>query len=92
MAVATIASYTATDLNKAGGRVLDDAGRGPVAISRRGAEYVLLRREEFERMLLDAREDRPRSLADLLRGYDAPAVKAATRDFLDDAPAGREIL
>jgi hypothetical protein len=90
--LSTVATYTATDLNKAGGKVLDDAGRGPVEITRRDTRYVLLRRETLDAMLRDAREDRPASLDDLLREYEPEKVKSLTRGFLDDAPAGRERL
>jgi len=85
-----VASYTATDLNKAAGRVLDDASRGMVEIKRRGIEYVILRRNRLDELLGDAREDRPRSLSDLLRGYDAQKVKSLTQEFLNAPPAGKE--
>ena len=43
-------------------------------------------------MLEDARDDPPKSLEDLLRGYDADKIKRLTREFLDDAPAGQELI
>jgi molybdopterin-guanine dinucleotide biosynthesis protein len=89
---AFVATYTATDLNKAGGRVLDDAGRGTVRIRRRGTNFVLLREEQFTRLLAAAHDGRPQSLEDLLRDYDPDKVKSLTRGFLDDAPAGKELL
>ncbi|MEJ0018605.1 MAG: hypothetical protein WDN25_19015 [Acetobacteraceae bacterium] len=87
-----VATYTATDLNKSGGKVLDDAGDGAVRIKRRGTSYVLMREETLARMLEAAREGRPQSLQDLLRDYDAVKVKSLTREFLDDAPVGKERL
>ncbi|HEY2621672.1 MAG TPA: hypothetical protein VGI78_30350 [Acetobacteraceae bacterium] len=86
-----VATYTATDLNKAGGKVLDDAATG-VRIRRRGTSYVLMREEHFSRLLAGAREGRPQSLEDLLRGYDAGKVKSLTRDFLDAPTLGKERL
>ena len=85
-----VATYTATDLNKAGGKVLDDAATGAVRIRRRGTSYVLMREEHFSRLLARARERQPQSLEDLLRGYDAGKVKSLTRDFLDAPAAGKE--
>ena len=87
-----VATYTATDLNKAGGKVLDDAGHGTVRIRRRGTSYVLMREETLDSLLTAARDGRPQSLEDLVRGYDAGKVKSLTRGFLDDAPAGKERL
>jgi len=85
-----VATYTATDLNKAGGKVLDDAAIGAVRIRRRGTNYVLMREEHFSRLLAGAREGQPQSLEDLLRGYDAGKVKSLTRDFLDAPAVGKE--
>ena len=85
-----VATYTATDLNKSAGRVLDDASRGMVEIKRRGATYVMLRSDRLDQLLRDARQDRPRDLADLLDGYDAEKIKSVTSDFLNASPAGKE--
>ena len=87
-----VATYTATDLNKAGGKVLDDAGRGAVRIRRRGTSYVLMREETLDGLLAAARDGRPQSLEDLVRDYDGGKVKALTRGFLDDRPHGKERL
>ena len=89
---AFVATYTATDLNKTGGKVLDDAASGTVRIKRRGTSYVLMREEHLARLLAAARDGRPQSLAELLRDYDADKVKSLTRPFLDDPPAGKEHL
>lgn len=89
---AVVATYTATDLNKAGGKVLDDAATGAVRIRRRGTSYVLMREEQFSRLLAGAREGRPQSLEDLLRDYDARKVKSLTRHFLEAPPVGKERL
>jgi hypothetical protein len=87
-----VATYTATDLNKSGGKVLDDAGRGTVRIRRRGNSYVLMREDTLDGLLAAARDGRPQSLADLVRGYNAGKVKSLTRGFLDDEPVGKEQL
>jgi hypothetical protein len=87
-----IATYTATDLNKAGGKVLDDAGRGTVRIRRRGTSYVLMREDTLDGLLVAARDGRPQSLEDLVRDYDAGKVKSLTHGFLDDTPIGKERL
>jgi len=87
-----VATYTATDLNKAGGKVLDDAGRGTVRIKRRGTSFVAMREEMLDSLLVTARDGRPQSLEDLVRGYDAGKVKSLTRGFLDDTPHGKERL
>jgi hypothetical protein len=87
-----VATYTATDLNKAAGKVLDDAGHGTVRIKRRGTSYLLMREETLDGLLAAARDGRPQSLEDLVRGYDAAKVKSLTRGFLTDTPAGKERL
>jgi len=87
-----VATYTAADLNKAGSTVLDDAGHGAVRIRRRGTSYVLIREEALYGLPAAARDGRPQSLEDLLRGYDAGKVKSLTRGLLDDAPVGKERL
>jgi hypothetical protein len=85
-----VATYTATDLNKAGGKVLDDAAQGTVRIKRRGTRYLLMREETLDGLLAAARDGRPQSLEDLVRGYDAGKVKSLTRGFLTDTPTGKE--
>jgi len=87
-----VATYTATDLNKAGGKVLDDAGHGSVRITRRGTSFVLMREDALDSLLTAARDGRPQSLEDLVRGYDLGKVKSLTRLFLEDPPVGKERL
>ena len=87
-----VATYTATDLNKAGGKVLDDAGNGSVRITRRGTSFVLMREDALDSLLTAARDGRPQSLEDLVRGYDLGKVKSLTRLFLEDPPVGKERL
>jgi hypothetical protein len=84
------ASFSATDLNKSGGKLLDAALRGAVRITRRDQCFVLMREEALGELIEDARDDRPKSLHDLLRDYDAEKLKKLTRGFLDDAPKGKE--
>jgi hypothetical protein len=83
-------TFSATDLNKSGGKLLDTALAGPVRITRREQRFVLMREETFAGLLEEARDVRPKSLADLLRDYDADKIKKLTRGFLNDAPAGKE--
>ena len=87
-----VATYTATDLNKAGGKVLDDAGHSTVRIKRRGTSYLLMREETLDGLLAAARDGRPQSLEDLVRGYDAAKVKSLTRGFLTDTPALGDVV
>jgi hypothetical protein len=87
-----VAVYSATDLNKSGGKVLDSAGQGAVQITRRSSRFVLMREEDLQRLLEAARRRQPHRLADLLRGYDAAKIKSLTRRFVSDPPSGRELL
>lgn len=86
------ASYSATDLNKSGGRLRDAASRGAVRIARRQQRFVPIREDALVDLLKEAREDRPRSLEDLHRDYDAKKVKKLTRRFLDDAAKVEELI
>jgi hypothetical protein len=86
------ASFSATALNKSGGKLLDAALRGAVRITRRDQRFVLLREDALAELIEEARDDRPRSLQDMLRDYDAEKIKKLTRGFLDDAPKGKELI
>lgn len=88
--LAVAASFSATDLNKSGGKLLDTALSGPVRITRRDQRFVLLREDALVELLADAQDDRPKSLDDLLRHYDGAKIRTRTRAFLDDPPAGKE--
>jgi hypothetical protein len=59
-----VATCAATDLSKAGGKVLDDAATGAVRIWRRGTSYMLMREDQFSRLLAGVREGRPQSPED----------------------------
>ena len=59
MATGIVATYTATELNKTGGKILDDARSGTVRIKRRGVSYVLMREEHLAGLLQAARDGRP---------------------------------
>ena len=86
-------SYTTTDVNKAGSRVYDDAWqKGGVEITRRGQRFVLLRRDYLAKLMEEAGDGRPKSLDDLLRDYDADKIKTLAAGFLDDHPAGKEMI
>jgi hypothetical protein len=86
------ARYSATDLNKSGGKLLDSALEGAVEIKRRKQSFVLMRQDQLLRLLEEARDDRPKSLEDLLHGYDADKINKLARGFLDDEPSGKELI
>ena len=86
-------SYRATDLNKAGGKILDAAAtKGAVEINRRGQEFVLMLKSDLTKMLDDAREDRPQTIEDMLRDYDREKITKLTVNFMNDQPVRKEIL
>jgi hypothetical protein len=86
-------SFRATDMNKAGGKILDAAAaKGGVEITRRGQEFILMLKSDLTKMLDDAREDRPQTIEDMLRDYDRDKIGKLTAGFLDDQPAGKEII
>ena len=87
----TIANFMASDLKKSG-PILDTATRGIVRIRRRNESFLLLRESQFDAIVEDAADPRPKCLADLLIGYDADDVKRRLGDWLTDAPAGSEAL
>lgn len=85
-------SFSATDLNKSGSKLLDKALEGPVRITRRQQRFVLMREEALLGVIAEAKDGRPRSLEDLLRDYDAGKIKKLTRNFLEDRPKGKELI
>ncbi|MFD1627204.1 hypothetical protein [Azospirillum griseum] len=91
--IAVSASYRATDMNKAGGQILDMvASKGAVTITRREQEFVLILASDLAKILDDARADRPQSLDDLLRDYDRDKISRLTTGFMADTPVGKERL
>jgi len=91
MTVQTIADFTASDL-KQSGPILDAAVRGVVRIRRRGEAFLLLREAQFDRLVAEAADPRPKTLADLLVDYDAAEVKGRLSGWLSDTQAGNEAL
>jgi len=89
MKIQSVASFTATNL-KTPGPALDAAARGPVRITRRGVSFVLLRESRLTELLVEAAD--PKTLADLVAGYDADRVKVRLAGWLADTPAGNEAL
>ena len=86
-------SFSATDVNKAGSRVYDDAWvKGGVEITRRGQRFVLLRQDYLAKLIEEASDDKPRCLDDLLRDYDREKINALTADFAEAPPSGKEII
>ena len=91
MKIEAIASFTATGL-KTPGPVLDAAARGPVRITRRGETFVMLREAQLDELLAEAADPRPKTLADLVSGYDADAVNPRLGGWLTGRPEGKEAL
>lgn len=89
MRLASVAEFRASDL-KASGPVLDAASQGVVRIRRRGQTFVLLSEARLDEIVAEASDPRPKSLADLVEGYDAEDVKRRLRGWEADGPVGRE--
>lgn len=91
MAPPPFATFTTTEVNKSAAKVWDEVWqKGRVEITRRRQCFVILRKDYLDKMVEEARDNRPESLEDLLEGYDADKIRTLTRRFMDDAPAGRE--
>ncbi len=85
--------FSTTEVNKYGGRVWDEAWQnGGVEITRRDQRFVVMRADYLEKVIDEARDDRPKTLEDLLTGYDADKIRRLTQGFMNDAPKGRESL
>jgi hypothetical protein len=91
MHMTAVAEFKASDL-KASGPVLDAAARGVVRIRRRSQTFVLLSETRLDEIVAEASDPRPKSLADLVAGYDADDVKRRLRGWQADAPVGRESI
>ena len=91
MDIKEVASFKAADLKNTG-LIFREASRGIVKISRHSERYVLMRQADLEQMLAEAADPRPKTLADLLVGYDAEAVKAKLGSWAADGPVGKAIL
>ena len=89
MRIAPVAEFTASDL-KTSGPVLDAAVRGLVRIRRRSQTFVLFSEARLAEIVAEASDPRPKSLADLLKDYDADDVKARLRGWEADGPVGKE--
>jgi hypothetical protein len=87
--MSSIAEFRASDL-KTSGPVLDTAARGVVRIRRRSQTFVLLSEARFDEIVAEASDPRPKSLADLVRGYDADDVKSRLREWEADGAVGKE--
>ena len=86
-----IAEFRASDL-KQSGSVLDAAQRGAVRITRNRTRFVLIEETRFRQMLEDAADPRPKTLADLVSGYDAAEVRRRLAPWMADEPADAERL
>lgn len=89
MTIEATATFMASDL-KQSGPILDAAMRGIVRIKRRGEAFVLLREAQFDHIVAEAADPRPKTLADLVAGHDAAEVKSRLGHWHADQPAGRE--
>lgn len=92
MALDFVADYTATSFSKRPGHALDTAAQGAVRVQRRGEVFILLRAHHLDEIIREAGDPRPKTLEDMLRGYDASEVKAGMAGWLADTPAGKEAL
>ena len=90
MRTETVADFTASDL-KTAGPVLDAATRGVVRIKRRGQAFLLLREEDFDRIVAKEAAPRPKTLAERLENYDPAKIRKLLGGWTDFPPAGREI-
>jgi len=91
MDIKEVASFKAADLKNTG-PIFREASRGIVKISRHSERYVLMRESDLQQLLTEAADPRPKTLADLLEGYDAEAVKAKLGSWVTDGPIGKEVL
>jgi hypothetical protein len=87
----SVATFTASDL-KQSGPILDAAVRGVVRIRRRNEAFVLLTETQFDRILAEAADPRPKTLSDLVADYDAADVKARLSHWNAEPPQGQEAL
>ena len=86
-------SYSTTDINKSSSRGYDDAWvKGGVEITLRGQRFVLLRQDYLNKLIEEARDDRPKSLDDLLLDYDASKIQKLTSGFTNEPPTGKELI
>ena len=87
-----IAEFSATSFSKQASRALDAAGQGIVRVRRRGEIFVLLRIDQLQDIIQDAADPRPKTLEDLLVGYDPIRAKAEAGAWLTDSAVGKERL
>ena len=90
--LALFAQTSSTELNKTSGKVLDLALKGPVRIVRRNQNFIVIREEDLEEMLESAKGGRPRTLQDMLVGYDQEKINSLVGGFIADPPVGKEII
>ncbi|HTR17900.1 MAG TPA: hypothetical protein VMI52_12820 [Acetobacteraceae bacterium] len=87
-----VADYSATDFSKKASRALDAAVQGAVRVKRRDEVFVLLRERQLEEIVQDASDPRPKTLEDMITGYDAAEIKSRMSGWLADEPTGKEVL
>lgn len=75
MEIKEVASFEVADL-KDSGAIFREASRGIVKIRHHGERYVLMREPHLEQLMTEVADPHPKTLTDLLVGYDAKAVKA----------------
>lgn len=88
----TISKKVTASALKAPGPILDAARDGAVTITRRTEEFVIVSRHRLDALLAEAADPRPRTLEDLVSGYDPGSAREALGSWLDDPPSGREAL
>ena len=81
---------------KTHGVVLDAAEGGQlVRIRRRRAPFILVREDRLVALMAEAADTRPKTLDDLVRDFtphDAEELRARMAPWLEDEPAGAELL
>lgn len=87
-----VAEYNATSFSKRPGHALDAAVQGAVRVQRRGEVFILLRARQLDEIIREASDPRPKTLEDMLQGYDASEIKAQMAGWLSDKPQGKEVL
>ena len=86
------AELSSTELNKTSGKVLGLAQKGPVRVVRRLERFIVIREDVLDDMLEAAKENRPKTLQDMLVGYDRDKIQILVGGFISDPPEGKEII
>ncbi len=92
--VRPVTEFTASSL-KSDGVVLDAADKGIVRITRRSQRFILISEDQVTAFVADAVKPEPRTLADLLEGFDsetAAGLRGKMSGWLANKPQGGELI